>query len=309
MACVCLLVIYGAYAFSGVALAIDSLEAGVSLTPQAHAGLLASVLLGYSVGATKYVAQSEPRWRTIDIVRSRWGGAIGLMVGVMVSVLTIENIRALEPDRRLLNAGEIALNLAFLALSWALGRAGCFAVISVLRPATIAAVDLFDLRPLYSHGRDQLRAALVWLTGASLFIAVMLFDPNPAVQVDSVKVVGPMLGANLVVAIAMILLPLRRVWASIRSAKATAIASLTADLRALHDLPQPPPGREADLLSRRTYFSELSEWPFDAASLGTFGFYVLLPFVTWLSATFAKRLFDTVFMEKVIKAISAAIVG
>jgi hypothetical protein len=31
--------------------------------------------------------------------------------------------------------------------------------------------------------------------------------------------------------------------------------------------------------------------------------YILLPFLTWIAATFAKQLFDTVFMEKVIKAI------
>jgi len=33
------------------------------------------------------------------------------------------------------------------------------------------------------------------------------------------------------------------------------------------------------------------------------GRYILLPFFTGIAATFAKQLFDTVFMEKVIKAI------
>lgn len=62
-------------------------------------------------------------------------------------------------------------------------------------------------------------------------------------------------------------------------------------------------------LARRTYIAGLSEWPFDVASVGTFAFYILLPCLTWTTATIAKRLFDTVFMEKVIKVISGALAG
>lgn len=307
--CVSLIAILGAFYISGIAMIAGSVDTGWSLAPQAHAGLLASVLLGYGAGATKYVARSESAWRAADVARSRWGGAAGLLVGLFVSVLAIDDIRALEPDRPLLNAGEVVLNVAFLALFWAIGRAGYVAIIAVLRPATIGAVDLFDLRPLYTHGRDQLRSALVWLIGASLFVVIMLFDPNPAVQVDSIKVVGPMLAGFVLLSITMILLPLRRIWMSIRTAKASALASVTADLRALRAMPQTPPGREADLLSRRNFFAELSEWPFDATSVGTFVFYILLPFLTWTIAAFAKRLFDTVFMETVINAILGLFLG
>ena len=298
-----LLLIWGAYYISATALVAGSRNAGWSLAPQAHAGLLASVLLGYVAGAAKYLAQSGSAWPAIDIARSRWGGATGLLAGVIAAVLTIEDIRTLEPDRQLLTAGEAALNIVFLALFWAVGRAGYFAVVSVMRPTTIATVDLLDLRPLYTHGREQLRSALVWLIGASLFVLIMLFDPNPAVQADSVKVVGPMLAGFVLLAITMILLPLRRIWMSIRTAKASALASAMADLQALRAMSHAPPGREADLLARREYVAGLSEWPFDAASVGTFAFYILLPFLTWIAATFAKQLFDTVFMEKVIKAI------
>lgn len=307
--CVSLTAILGAFYISGIALIVGSVDVGWSLAPQAHAGLLASVLLGYGAGATKYMARSGSAWQATDIARSRWGGATGLLAGLIVSVLAIDDIRALEPDRSLLNVGEVALNLVFLALFWAVGRAGYFTIISVLRPATITAVDLFDLRPLYTHGRDQLRSALVWLAGASLFVVVMLFDPNPAVQVDSAKVVGPILAGFVLLAITMILLPLRRIWISIRTAKASALASVMADLRALRAMRHAPPGREADLLARRNFFAGLSEWPFDATSIGTFAFYILLPFLTWTAATFVKRLLDTVFMEKVITAILRVFLG
>jgi hypothetical protein len=304
-----LLVIWGAYFVSGIALVVSLRDGGWSLAPQAHAGLLASVLLGYVAGASKYMVRSGSAWPGIDVARSRWAGATGLLIGVIAAILTIADIRALEPDRQLMNVGEAVLNVAFLALFWAVGRAGYFAVLSVMRPATIATVDLFDLGPLYIHGRGQLRSALVWLAGASLFVLIMLFDPNPAVQADSAKVVGPMLTAFVVLAIAMILLPLRQIWMSIRTAKASALASVMVDLRALRAMPHAPPGREADLLARREYFASLSEWPFDAASIGTFAFYVLLPFLAWIAGTIAKRLFDTVFMERVIQVIVGALLG
>ena len=309
IASVSLLVIWGAYSVSEILLVVGSRDAGWSLTPQAHAGLLAAVLLGYVAGAAKYLARSGSEWPAIDVARSRWFGTAGLLIGMVVAVLTVADVRLREPDRQLLNVGEAALNIAFLALFWAVGRAGYFSVLSVIKPATIKAVDLFNLEPLYTHGRDQLRSALVWLVGASLFVLIMLFDPNPAVQADSIKLVGPMLVAFVILAVTMILLPLRQIWMSIRTAKAGALASVMADLRVLRAKPHRPPGQEADLLARRDFFAGLSAWPIDPATVGTFAFYVLLPFLTWVIGTFAKQLFDTVFIEKIINAIVGSVLG
>jgi hypothetical protein len=298
--------ICSAYGASGIAVVAGAAETGWTLSAQAHASLLASVLLGYGVGAAKHMAGKAGAWRMSDLARSRWSGAAGVLCGAALSALLIADIVALEPDRSMFNAGEVALNIAFLALFWAVGRAGYFAVVTMLRPAGVAAVDLYDLSSLYRHGHDQLRLALVWLGGLSLFVAVMLFDPNPAVQLNSFKVAAPILATMVLLGLLLILLPLRRIWIAIRTAKASALSSVMAELRALRASPGGVPGKEADLLARRAYFAALPEWPFDASSVGTFAFYVLLPFLTWAVGALAKQLLDTVFVAKAIKIILSA---
>lgn len=309
-----------AYRLSGIEIVSANAENLYTLSPQAHLCILLSSLIGYGLGISRHLTsgsaaaefEMDSNDRRAMLGTSRWAGAGGIALGMLVSFLTIREIRLLEPGRDLWNPVEVFVNAMSLALFWGIGRAMYFTVYGAGSRRNDIDIDLLDLGPVYRRGRAGLQVALAWIVGIALFVLIMMFDPNPDIQVDSAKVLLPLVMGTAVVAGIAILLPMLRLWTGIRKRKSQAIAEAVRALQALRasdPAGAAMPGREADLYARQAYAAALSDWPFDATTVGRFAFYVLIPVGSWLLGTLLRGLFEMVFMVRLVQKVMGLLAG
>lgn len=292
---------------------------GVRLTGQAHVAVLVSLLLGYLAGVCVHFARSgggRPRdglhdrepgsaagpTSVVENAVSLLAGASGVLLGLVFILLSARAIRLQEPERDVLGAGELAIDVFSLLLLWGIGRAAAFTLradrMAKLRPPRI---DLFNLAPLFVIGRTGLRPALAWIGGISLCAAIMAFDPNPGVLDEAGWIMLLLLCMSLAVGSFALLAPLWHLQDHIRAVREQATGAILQELRILRDGGSARPGEEADLLARLAYLSGVSTWPMDLGTLRRFGFYVFFPVASWLFGNVTQRLLDTLLVSELVR--------
>jgi hypothetical protein len=317
------LLIGGALVFRGSILAsgVELAEGGppVGLGFATRVALVASLTIGYTLCVWRWLVRSQLRdlelaaGRRRDpaahldeqrlhemplsfVRRSRWGG----LAGVLIFVCFIEGPNALAGLRPLaawtsLHALTYMLFLGVLFF-WIAGRAAYFSVAGSRQtdPLESLEIDLLDPRPLYAVGRMALRGALTWVVGLS--ISTLAFA-NPELRFrESLMVFGPLLALTLAIATAALLLPVRglhrrivavkreeldRVEAAIRGDRSRLVGARIAARADSLSL--------ADLIAYRDLVSRTHEWPFETAALRRFGFYLLIPLLSWVGGALVER--------------------
>jgi hypothetical protein len=150
-------------------------------------------------------------------------------------------------------------------------------------------IDLLDLKPVYAQAAGGLRVALVWIVGVS--IAGLFFLEQDA------RVILPILvtvSIGAAVGGAALLLQSRKLSAQIRTAKHSELEKLEAEIRRLRDAMlaggPDPPGRLADLLGYETRIRNVSELPFEMATVRRLGLYLLIPLASMTGGALMERL-------------------
>lgn len=290
---------------SGTPLVEKDPQGGLAITAQFHVTLLCSVLLAYGLSAARLLG-TPIDLGTAPHPRSHPGllfaGLTGLLMGMLVIILTARQIRIQEPERNPWTLGEIYVDLLALLLLWGIARATFF----TLRGAGSAgagqtSVDLYDLAPLQRYGQHGLRSALAWSGGISLLVLIMFFDPNPALQIDSIKILGPILMISVVTAGLSLYQPLRILRKQVRREKSRAIETIhdqLAAIRAEESAGNPPvPGTEADLLARRAFVLSLPEWMLETGGFRKFAVFVLIPAGSWFVGPLLRKVLDSALIE------------
>jgi hypothetical protein len=280
----------------------------VRITPQTHVTFLCASLLAYGLTVARLMAETGdfPSMSRPSRLASRIAGVVGVGAGVTLIFLTARQIRIQEPGRNPWNAGELYVDLLSLLFLWGLGRAAYF----TLRGAGAeefrkVSVDLWNIAPLYQYGRRGLRNALAWSLGISLLVAIMFFDPNPGLQVDSVKVLVPLFLGSVVVASLALFLPLWALRLRVQAEKTANLNLIAHQLRRLRDerqsgLPSMP-GVEADLIARRTFIDGVSEWAIDTGTFRKLSLYLLFPAGSWFVGPILRKMVDAVVFESVVR--------
>jgi len=238
----------------------------------------------------------------------RLAGAAGVVVGLILIVLTTRQIGLQEPGRNPWNAGELYVDVLSLLLFWGLGRAAYFTIRGAgANEYRSVAVDLWNPAPLQRYGRRGLRNALAWILGISLLVVIMFFDPNPGVQVDSAKVLVPLVLGSVAVAALALFLPLWTLRKRLQAEKSATLDDIGRQLRRIRDDRQrgdpSPPGTEADLIARRTFITSVSEWAIDTGSFRKLSIYLLLPAFSWFVGPILRKMMDTVLVESVVRSL------
>jgi hypothetical protein len=296
----------GLHSLDGVNLIVSAGYANPHMAPQTHVTILCSTLLAYGLIAARWISerdQSRSSLTRADWVRSRVAGAAGVIVGLVVIFVTTRQIGIQEPDRNPWNLGELYVDLLSLLLLWGIGRAVFFTVRGIgVADHGNPVVDLWDITPLYRYGRQGLRRALAWSIGISLFVIIMFFDPNPALQIDSSKILGFVVLAGVATAALSLFWPLWNLRKLVRQEKLVAMDVISKGLLAIRqDAARGSdivPGVEADLLARRLYVMSVPDWPIDTGMLRRMGFYALVPTISWFAGPlFRQMLNDIVFAQ------------
>lgn len=280
----------------------------VVLTPQAHVTFLCATLLAYGLAVAKLASRAgrpaamSPRcW-----FYSRLAGVVGVVAGLVLIFLTSRQIQLQEPGRNPWNAGELYVDFLSLLLLWGLGRASYFSFRGAgANEYRDVPVDLWNVVPLQRYGRRGLRNALAWILGISLLVVIMFFDPNPNLQVDSAKVLTPLVLGSIAVAFLSLFLPLWTLKKRLQHEKAAELDGIASQLRGMRDDRLRgeviPPGIEADLIARRTFLHEVSEWAIDTGSFRRLSIYLLLPAGSWFVGPLLRKMVDTVFVDSVLR--------
>lgn len=282
----------------------------LELTPQAHVTFLCAALLAYGLAVAKLASRAgmpsamSPRCWWF----SRLAGAAGVLAGLVLIFLTSRQIQLQEPGRNPWNAGELYIDLLSLLLLWGLGRAAYFSFRGAgANEYRNVPVDLWNVAPLQRYGRRGLRNALAWILGISLLVVIMFFDPNPNLQVDSAKVLIPLVLGSIAVAFLSLFLPLWTLKKRLQHEKAAEIDDIASQLREIRNGRQrgevTRPGTEADLIARRTFIREIPEWAIDTGSFRKLSIYLLFPAGSWFVGPLLRKMVDTVFVESVVKHI------
>ena len=280
----------------------------VRMTPQTHVTFLCASLIAYGLTVARLMSEArksavmEPQaWRA-----SRIAGAAGVAAGLLLIVLTTRQIRIQEPGRNPWSLGELYVDLLSLLFLWGLGRAAFF----TLRGAGAeeyqsVSVDLWNTAPLLQYGHRGLRNALAWSLGISLLVAIMCFDPNPGLQVDSVKVLLPLFLGSIAVASLALFLPLWTLRRRIQAEKTEHLDFITEQLRQLRDSRlcgcPPAPGLEADLIARRAFIESVSEWAIDTVTFRKLSLYLLFPAGSWFIGPILRKMVDKFVSESVAR--------
>lgn len=286
----------------------------IEITPQTHVTLLCATLIGYGLAVARMISESgtpatmTPRCWMV----SRLAGAVGVIAGLILIYLTSRQIGLQEPGRNPWNAGELYVDVLSLLLLWGLGRAAYFTFRGAgANEYRSVAVDLWNVAPLQRYGRRGLRNALAWILGISLLVVIMVFDPNPGLQVDSSKVLIPLVLGSVAVAALALFLPLWTLKKRLQAEKSEALEEISGELRRIRDDRQnenpPTPGTEADLVARRTFITGISEWAIDTGSFRKLSIYLLLPAGSWFVGPILRKMMDTVFVDTVVRSFIDAI--
>jgi hypothetical protein len=285
----------------------------IGITPQAHVTLPCATLIGYGLAAARMASETgAPATMTPRCwLFSRLAGAAGVVAGLILIVLTSRQIGLQEPGRNPWNAGELYVDVLSLLLLWGLGRAAYFTFRGAgANEYRSVPVDLWNATPLQRYGRRGLRNALAWSLGISLLVIIMFFDPNPGLQVDSAKVLLPLVLGSIGVAALSLFLPLWTLKNRLQAEKSRTLDGIDKHLRRIRDNrlrgKSPLPGTEADLIARRTFISGISEWAIDTGSFRKLSIYLFLPAGSWFVGPILRKMMDTVFVESVVRSLIQA---
>lgn len=295
------------HALDGVDLVIGTENANPQMAAQTHVTVLCSALLGYGLAAARWVGEfgiqrdaPPPRgWRL-----SRLAGLAGVIVGLVVIVVTTHQISIQEPERNPWGMGELYVDLLSLVLLWGIGRAVYFTIRGTgATEHGEVVVDLWDITPLYRYGRQGLRHALAWSVGIALFVLIMFFDPNPGLQVDTIKILGSVVLAGVAAAALSLFRPLWTLRKIIRKEKSLAIDAINARLHAIRKDEargvDAVAGVEADLYARRLYVTDVPELPVDTSTLQRLGFYALVPAISWFVGPLLREVVSNMFFAQI----------
>lgn len=295
----------GLHAVSGTALLERTGEAGVLVAPQVHVTVMCATLLVYGLMAV--------RWLTADRVpfvdggqRGTLAGVVGVAVGALLIVLTNRQIAVQEPWRTLWGPGELYVDALALMLMWGITRGIYFSATRADRAAIAKVpVDLWNTIPLREFCTDGVRLALAWSVGISLTVVFLFIDPNPTLQVDSIKVLGPFIAAGIAIAGLCLVRPMWALRSRIRREKAGAVAVIDRQLSALHEAEATGAvkehGREADLLARRQFILAVPEWVIGGRTSQILGLYILIPAGTWLVGPVLRQLLNDVLIVRLAR--------
>jgi hypothetical protein len=152
-------------------------------------------------------------------------------------------------------------------------------------------VDLLDAEALSPFAGVGLMNAASWFIGSALASFLMVSGANPLL-------VALVIVATTGLGIAALIVPSRGIHWRLREEKRRelvrireAIASERAALFAVADPPPEPPRMHA-LLAYEARIESVREWPFDTSTLGRFGFFLLIPLVSWIGGALVERAVD-----------------
>jgi hypothetical protein len=297
----------GLHALNGVDLIIGTDVASPHMAAQTHVTILCSTLLAYGLAASRWVTESVKPHETMtgrDWRNSRLAGGVGVIVGLAVIAVTIRQMGIQEPERNPWSLGELYVDLLSLLLLWGIGRAVYFTIrgTGATEHADVV-VDLWDMTPLYRYGSQGLRTALAWSGGISLFVMIMFFDPNPGLQVDSIKLLGSVMIVSVATAAMSFFRPLWTLRKLIRQEKSVATDAINTRLHAIRQNDArgiiAVAGAEGDLLARRSFVMSIPEWPIDTTTLRKLGFYALFPAMSWLLGPLLRQVVNDFFFAQV----------
>ena len=292
--------------------------ADVPLGFATRAALVAAILLGYALAATRYgvvtsyrdlqgfgledqEVDAEHPERSLfslspaGLLRSRLAG----LAGVLFFVVTVEvpNLIAGFPlFRAWLSLHTMTYMLALgVTFFWVAGRSAYFTLSLWEKPAwERLEIDLLDLHATKVIGRIAARSSLLWILALSIGSLVFL---NPELGIRSSLIVFlPIMGITLGIAAITLVAPVRSTASAIRSAKQAELeridAAIRGDRSGLADSRIADRAAElslADLIAYRGLVDSISEWPFDAPTLTRFALYLLIPLVSWVGGALVER--------------------
>lgn len=237
------------------------------------------------------LAEAEYRLTTLPSRPAVWFGGLWVAVAVVLLWLQWPLVVRLGYTR-----WEIGLTVA----SYMVGGAATYHTVHQLREvsrlhARVAAVDLFDLAPLYAFSGLTSRTALGWLL--LLYVTALLVPEELARSA---------LGATWVLVVGLAILafvaPLMGMHRKLDAARQRAIAAVNVRLRdTLAEINQRIDARDfaaldglqkaaASLTTQRGILEQVSTWPWQAATLRGFVTALLLPVVLRVGQAVLERL-------------------
>lgn len=224
------------------------------------------------------------------IRRSRIAGAVGALMffGLNLWIAYLEG--AVFPAfLTQLHTTTVTMGLVMF-VGWLMGRTtylgfSCHSDPPLPDPAE---VDLLNLERLYAIGRSGLREALLWIVGMSIGSLFLLDSPISLWGLILLFVV-----TGLVLGLAVLLKPARRVRRVIQAAKREELARLEPQIKQARDeamkVDASTQGRLTDLLAYQDRVRATPEWPFDSSTLWRFGLYLLIPVGSMIGGALVER--------------------
>jgi hypothetical protein len=272
--------------------------------------IVLALVAAYTVGAgliniaasTRHFARLRPLYRHGEreflAVRDRLfptprALALAASIGGLVG-LALQLSAYLRPDHRPIDFQLHSLPLMILLFSL-LGLVALFTtrlsrVFMELGREQID-IDLLDARSLSPFASIGLMTAATWFLGSALASFLMVSESDETV-VALVIVVTTGLG------IAGLILPSRGLHGHLKARKLAELArvreAIAHEREALFEptaTASPPPRMHA-MLAYESRIESVREWPFDTSTLSRFGFFLLIPLVSWIGGALVERMID-----------------
>jgi len=224
-------------------------------------------------------------------------GLIGIALSLLLPLLA-DPARVLY-DPRQWDPEMYWHRVILLVLGWWLGRVAALVATQSMRMRALAErlpeLDLFDPAPLRPFAAQVSSHALV-VAGVTGVLSLNLLEENFGQMVAVLAVMNAGFGALVVLG------PLRGLRDRLREAKLRALTWCRGELAdaaaALERGPGASPdsgrsGRMADLVAYERRVESVAEWPFDAGAIRRFGFYLLIPLISWSGGALVERMIDS----------------
>jgi hypothetical protein len=248
-------------------------------------------------GADTY---AELREQFTEFQRRRlWiGGVVACVIGIVLAELAVQRWTRLLTDEWTLRGPCVA---AIVLLCWVtIGWIAVYLIDTARLYSRIGerrvAVNLLDLSPLAPLTRHGLRIVLLLTVAAA---ANVTFWVPEATHESGAPLVAWGVGsfASLLLAAAVLILPVRGLRRHIQARKAEELAKIREDIRIDHRLvaQRGPDSAEAaarlpGLTVMEKRIESVREWPFDAPTLTRFFLYVAIPLGSWVGGALVERL-------------------
>lgn len=153
-------------------------------------------------------------------------------------------------------------------------------------------VNLLNTRALLPFGRVSVIASLTIIGSLALF---PLLNPNGGLEL--VQLLPAVLGTSIPL-IATMLLPVWPIHQRIRDAKSQELSKIDAKILGIQqsagveDLSEAHLAKLSPLFDYRQEINQVSTWPYDGGVISRFGFYMIIPPLTWVGAALIENLVD-----------------